>query len=145
MIYSTDGTATVQSVHRKASANFVHFPDDLELSQFFPNGALSVRVRGSQGSNGFKGSIFRFYIDNHNTPIPSNTYFKKQAGLNWRGNIVIAKYRWGEAENDFANITSQEVPYIDSVVLASVVHRPSTTYSDYIYQMDRRTARSRDI
>ncbi|KAJ7476312.1 hypothetical protein B0H11DRAFT_1727301, partial [Mycena galericulata] len=85
---------------------------DFQLASVFPNGCTSVFVGFVPGTDMILPCAWRIYIDTGRYPAPMNICIKKKFGVDWPGNIVMAKHRRRSdhiaqvayGEEDFADV-----------------------------------------
>ncbi|KAF6744989.1 kinase-like domain-containing protein [Ephemerocybe angulata] len=133
VVYAASGCSKVVQVLRKVTKeNIIEAPEDLELGNYFPEGAFSVRVAGVGSLRSRVAPAFRFYMSNHTVLLPVNESIKLELGLPWLGSLVVAKYQdKGFNDSPFLNIKSVELPYIDVLVQQWI----STQISEGLYSL----------
>ncbi|KAH6909022.1 hypothetical protein BKA70DRAFT_1221945 [Coprinopsis sp. MPI-PUGE-AT-0042] len=80
--------------------------EDLDINEFFPKGAVSVRLANIPGTYFPLPHHFRLFLSQRKQPAPINLCILKMFGVAWAGNILLMRYNKREGtrkQDDWSN------------------------------------------
>ncbi|KAJ6507219.1 hypothetical protein C8R47DRAFT_1066100 [Mycena vitilis] len=104
---------------------------DLDLPNVFPNGCHSMCIKLLPGTDLQLPTAWRIYMDTGRYAAPMNQSVKKKFGVDWAGNIVMAKHR--RRSDRIAQVACGEEDFADVIL--------SLWLREFMYVKDRLGAR----
>ena len=105
ILLATGGAITRVSVAPHVGEDDEH----LDVSNFFPNGAYSVRASVLPGTDDKLPCDWRIYVSSFVVKPPRNRAIEVKFGRKWLGNILVAKYHQEEGCITFVNATGSDM------------------------------------
>lgn len=68
------------------------WPEDLNISQWFPNGSLNTRIRNVPGTQIPLRHHYHLYFSENPQAAPFNYSLANEFGKSWRGNLIVTKH-----------------------------------------------------